>query len=81
MEKKTPANTKPKTLAFINVDIQVQAANGEWYSFKGGIPITDRKASERGLAATPNALDDPEKIKVTAALHVIAEEPEEVNFS
>ena len=70
----------PKTTAFLNIDVQIQAENGEWYSFKGGIPVTDKKASERGLVANPTVLDDPKRMKVTVALNVLNEEPKEVSF-
>ncbi len=74
------SNDKAKTLGFINVAVQVKAADGNWYTYKGGIPLTDKKASERGLIANPKALEDKKRVKIEASLHVIAEEPDAVKF-
>lgn len=81
MNQRNSNNAAPKTIAYLNVEVEVQASNGEWYSFKGGIPVTDKKASERGLVANPHIMENSEKVKCSASLNVITEEPKEVDFA
>ena len=81
MQAKTPANTKPNTLGFINVEVQVQAKDGTWYTHKGGIPITDKRKCDLGLIANPSAIEDSKRVKMSCSIHVMAAEPEgDVDF-
>ncbi len=79
MEKKT-TNTKPKANAFMNVLVKVKAADGTEYTYKGGIPLSNAKASEKGLIDNPEVLNDKKRTTIEASIHVIAVEPEEVKF-
>jgi len=83
MQKRTEtANNSnfKKADGFLNIELKIQAKDGNWYSIKGGIPLHADNAVQRGLMNNPDILEDSSRIEMTASVHRVSDQPDNIEF-